>query len=46
MVQASADEHTGPAEKKRVGSVPQKEQLDRAVPQGEKELVLLSFEKQ
>ena len=45
MAQASAErlEHTGPVEKKRVASVPQREQLDRAVPQGEKELVLLSF---
>ena len=45
MAQASVEkpEHTGSAEKKRVTSVPQKEQLDRVVPQGEKKLVLLSF---
>ena len=45
MAQASVEklEHTGPAEKKRVASVPQREQLDRAVPQREKKLVLLSF---
>ena len=45
MAQASADklEHTGPAEKEMVASVPQREQLDRAVPQGEKKLILLSF---
>ena len=45
MAQASAEklEHTGPAERKRVASVPQREQLDRAEPQGEKKLVLLSL---
>ena len=45
MTQSSAEklEHAGPAKKKGVASVPQREQLDRAVPQGEKQLVLLSF---
>ena len=45
MAQGSAEklEHTGPAEKKRVASVPQREQLDRVVPQAEKKMVLLSF---
>ena len=32
--------------KKRVASVPQREQLERVVPQGEKKLVLLSFEEE
>ena len=45
MAQASAQklQHTEPAEKKRLASAPKREQLDRVVPQGKKELVLLSF---
>ena len=48
MAQASAEklEHAGPSKKKRVASVPQGEQLDRTVLQGEKKLVLLSFKEE